>query len=147
MRALVQRVSRARVSVAGVVTGEIDRGLCVFLGVKENDTGPDTLRLCDKVVQLRVFPDENGKMNRSVLDAGGGLLVISQFTLYGDTRKGNRPSYIEAARPERARQLYEIFIEACKQRCGRVAAGIFQAHMEVELINDGPVTLMCYAGE
>jgi D-tyrosyl-tRNA(Tyr) deacylase len=147
MRALVQRVSHAAVRVDGQVTGEIDLGLCVFVGVKDDDGPIEASKLAEKVVHLRIFPDENGKMNRSVLEVGGGLLVVSQFTLYGDTRSGNRPSYIRAAKAELARDLYEAFIRRARQLCGKVETGVFQAHMEVELVNDGPVTLMCYAGE
>ncbi|HLH04705.1 MAG TPA: D-aminoacyl-tRNA deacylase [Bryobacteraceae bacterium] len=147
MRALVQRVSSASVTVDGAVAGQIGPGLCIFLGIKDDDTPAEASKLAEKVAQLRIFPDEQGKMNRSLLDVGGGALVISQFTLYGDTRGGNRPSYSKAARPEHARQLYELFIARCRKLCPQVETGVFQAHMEVNLTNDGPVTLMCYAGE
>lgn len=147
MRALVQRVSWARVAVSGTITGEIGPGLCVFLGVKADDSSIDARKLAGKVSNLRVFPDPEGKMNLSLPDTGGGLLIVSQFTLYGDTTKGNRPSYAQAAKPERARELYDEFIRGCRELCSRVETGVFQAHMEVELLNDGPVTLMCYAGE
>ena len=147
MRALVQRVSWARVTVSGTITGEIGPGLCVFLGIKEDDSSVDVRKLAGKLVNLRIFPDQDGKMNRSVSDTGGGLLIVSQFTLYGDTTRGNRPSYIRAAKPERALELYEEFVRTCRELCSQVATGVFQAHMEVELLNDGPVTLMCYSGE
>lgn len=145
MRALVQRVSEASVLVDGVVTGLIGRGLLVFLGVHRNDTELQTEQVAGKVLRLRIFPDDEGKMNRSLTDVSGQLLVISQFTLYGETRKGNRPSYSEAAPPETARPLYDHFINVCLQACVRVETGVFQAHMDVRLINDGPVTLMCYS--
>lgn len=147
MRALVQRVSEASVSVAGSITGKIGVGLCVFIGIKADDTGADAAALAGKLTSLRIFPDAEGKMNLSLSDIEGGLLVVSQFTLYGDTRKGNRPSYARAAKPELAQNLYETFIEDCKRLCRRVETGVFQAKMEVRLINDGPVTLMCYSGE
>jgi D-tyrosyl-tRNA(Tyr) deacylase len=147
MRALVQRVSQARVEVEGAVTGEIGTGLCVFLGVRHDDTTADVEKLIGKVTRLRIFPDQGGKMNLSVLDIGGDLLIVSQFTLYGDTRRGNRPSYSEAAAPAEAKQLYDAFVDAAKKLCQRVATGVFQAHMEVSLTNSGPVTVMCYSNE
>jgi D-tyrosyl-tRNA(Tyr) deacylase len=147
MRALIQRVSEARVKVEGAVTGEIATGLCVFLGVRHDDTAADVEKLVGKVTRLRVFPDQDGKMNLSVLDVGGDLLIVSQFTLYGDTRRGNRPSYSEAAEPVKAKQLYDAFVDASKKLCRRVATGVFQAHMEVSLTNSGPVTVMCYSNE
>ncbi len=147
MRALVQRVSEARVKVGGNLIGEIAAGLCVFVGVRQNDTLADAEKLVGKVVKLRVFPDENGKMNLSLLDIAGDLLIVSQFTLYGDTRRGNRPSYSEAADPAKAEQLYETFVDASRRLCNHVATGVFQAHMEVSLTNNGPVTLMCYSNE
>ena len=143
MRALVQRVSEASVSVENRVVGRIDHGLLVFLGVKTGDTERDAEALARKVVQLRVFRDEQGKMNRSVAEVGGQLLIVSQFTLYGDSSKGNRPSYMAAAAPDLAKSLYEGFIEACKSRAIPVATGVFQANMQVQLVNDGPVTLLC----
>ena len=143
MRALVQRVTEASVTVEGVVTGQIGMGLVIFLGVKQGDTERESLRLAKKVVHLRVFNDAQGKMNLSVGEIGGCLLIVSQFTLYGDTSKGNRPSYSEAARPETAKCLYEVFIDACKKFGVAVSAGVFQAQMDVRLINSGPVTLMC----
>ena len=143
MRALIQRVSEAQVSVAGTVVGKIGAGLAVLLGIKRGDTTADAEHLAGKVARLRIFSDNEGKMNRSVLDIGGGLLIVSQFTLYADTKKGNRPSYSDAERPELANILYEHFIEACRKTGCRVATGLFQAHMELKLVNDGPVTLLC----
>ncbi len=144
MRALVQRVSEASVAVEGTVTGRIGKGLLVLLGVRFDDTRTRAELLARKVVQLRIFDDEHGKMNRSVADVSGELLVVSQFTLYGDTANGNRPSYSEAAKPELAQPLYEYFIERCRAWV-LVSTGIFQARMEVRLVNDGPVTLLCYS--
>jgi D-aminoacyl-tRNA deacylase len=141
MRALIQRVTEARVIVDHVVTGEIGAGLLVFLGVSKLDAEADAEFLAGKVLNLRVFEDQEGKMNRSVLDTGGGLLVVSQFTLYGDCRKGRRPSFDDAAPAEQARALYEHFV-AVARRSLRVETGIFQAHMAVSLTNDGPVTLL-----
>lgn len=145
MRALVQRVSEASVTVNGSVTGQIGRGLLVFLGVRSDDTERRGEELANKVIRLRIFPDDEGKMNRSVSEVSGELLVVPQFTLYGDTRKGNRPSYSEAAPPEAARRLYEYFVRICRESGTRVETGLFQAHMLVSLVNDGPVTLMCYS--
>lgn len=145
MRALVQRVSEASVIVDGVVTGLIAKGLLVFLGVRHDDTEIQAEYLAVKVLRLRIFPDNESKMNRSLGDISGELLVISQFTLYGDTRRGNRPSYSEAAPPEKARRLYEHFIKICRETGVKVETGVFQAHMDVHLVNDGPVTLMCYS--
>ena len=142
MRAVVQRVSRAEVRVDGSVTGRIGRGLVVLLGVGREDTERDGDYLLDKIAGLRIFPDAEGKMNLSLEQAGGGLLVVSQFTLYGDTRKGRRPSFIDAAPPERAVALYDRFVGAARARGLEVGAGVFQAMMEVELVNDGPVTLI-----
>ncbi len=141
MRALLQRVTEARVTVDGSVTGEIGAGLLVLLGVSKADKEADAEFVAQKVLNLRVFEDENGKMNRSLLDTGGAMLVVSQFTLYGDCRKGRRPSFDEAAPAEQARALYEHFV-AVARRTVRVETGIFQAHMSVSLINDGPVTLI-----
>jgi D-aminoacyl-tRNA deacylase len=145
MRALVQRVSEASVAVQGLVTGHIGGGLLVLLGIRSDDTPARGELLARKVVQLRIFPDEQGKMNRSLLDISGEMLVVPQFTLYGETDKGNRPSYSRAARPETAEPLYEYFLKVCRDRGVSVSTGIFQAHMQVRLINDGPVTLMCYS--
>ena len=143
MRAVVQRVSRASVTVAGEVVGRIDQGLLILLGVTHDD-GPEQVRwLADKCVNLRIFVDEDGKMNRSLLDVGGGALVVSQFTLYGDSRKGRRPSFVAAARPEQATPLYEDFVAAVTELgVSLVQTGIFGADMAVELLNDGPVTLV-----
>jgi D-aminoacyl-tRNA deacylase len=145
MRALVQRVSEASVAVQGSVIGHISNGLLVFLGIRSDDTPGRADLLARKVVQLRIFADEEGKMNRSLLDISGEMLVVSQFTLYGETGKGNRPSYSQAARPEIAEPLYDYFLKLCRDRGVSVSAGVFQAHMQVRLINDGPVTLMCYS--
>ena len=142
MRALLQRVSQARVVVDGSVVGEIGAGLLILLGVAKTDTVADAAFLEDKILNLRVFPDSAGKMNLSLLDTRGGLLVVSQFTLYGDCRKGRRPSFDAAAPAEQARTLYEDFVESARGRGLRVETGVFQAHMDVSLVNDGPVTLM-----
>lgn len=141
MRALVQRVSRASVTIDGRVHGAIDKGFLVLLGITEGDTEADARYLADKCVGLRVFTDENDKMNRSLADVGGGLLVVSQFTLYGDCSHGRRPSFIAAARPDTAIPLYECFVARCRESGLPVETGEFGAHMEVELLNDGPVTL------
>ncbi|HVO99727.1 MAG TPA: D-aminoacyl-tRNA deacylase [Bryobacteraceae bacterium] len=142
MRAVLQRVTEARVTVDGKVTGEIAAGLLVLLGVSKLDTEADADFIVQKIVNLRIFEDEDGKMNRSVLDAGGALLVVSQFTLYGDTRKGRRPSFDDAAGAEQARALYGHFLALARRTGIRVETGIFQAHMAVSLVNDGPVTLV-----
>jgi D-tyrosyl-tRNA(Tyr) deacylase len=142
MRAVVQRVSRARVVVGDEVVGEVGRGLLVLLGVAPDDAEADARWLADKVVNLRIFPDDTDKMNRSVADAGGGVLVVSQFTLYGDCKKGRRPSFIGAAGPEIAVALYEAFANAVRALGVPVATGRFGAMMHVELVNDGPVTLI-----
>ncbi|HTB13734.1 MAG TPA: D-aminoacyl-tRNA deacylase [Bryobacteraceae bacterium] len=141
MRALLQRVTEAQVVVDQSITGEIGPGLLVLLGVSKKDTEIDAEFVAQKTLNLRVFEDEQGKMNRSVLDTGGSLLVVSQFTLYGDCRKGRRPSFDDAAPAEQARALYEHFV-AVASRSVPVATGIFQAHMKVSLTNDGPVTLI-----
>ena len=142
MRVVVQRVSRAKVTVAGEVSGEIGLGLLVLLGVAEEDTPDDAQYLAEKLVGLRIFPDDEGKMNRSLAEAGGAMLVVSQFTLLGDCRKGKRPSFIKAARPETAVRLYNTLVAEVRGRGITVATGRFQEHMEVELVNDGPVTLL-----
>lgn len=143
MRAVVQRVSSARVSVAGEITGEIDRGLLVLLGVGQGDTEEDARWLAEKIVALRIFEDGEARMNRSVVDVGGRILVVSQFTLLASTRKGTRPSFNDAARPEHAIPLYESFNRLAAAALGRpVATGRFGALMEVALVNDGPVTLV-----
>jgi D-tyrosyl-tRNA(Tyr) deacylase len=142
MRAVIQRVTYAKVEVDGVVRGKIDAGVLVLLGVSRLDRTEDAEFLAAKVVQLRIFNDDAGKMNRSLLDIGGAMLAVSQFTLYGDCRKGRRPSFDDAAPAEQAKQLYEHFVDAAR-RCGaRVETGVFQAHMAVTLLNDGPVTLI-----
>ena len=142
MIALVQRVSSASVTVDGETVGQIGRGLLVILGVVDGDTEAEGDWLADKLARLRVFPDDDGKMNRSVEDVGGGALVVSQFTLAGDVRKGTRPSYVRAARPEVAEPLYEAFAAALADGIGGpVERGVFGAKMDVALVNDGPVTL------
>lgn len=142
MRAVVQRVSRAQVSVGEEVVGKIDAGLLVLLGVAKDDTSADAEYLAAKVVGLRIFEDENGKMNRSVVETGGDVLAVSQFTLYGDVRKGKRPSFDEAAPPQVASQLYEHFVQNVREVGVRCETGRFQAMMQVELVNDGPVTIL-----
>lgn len=143
MRAVVQRVSRASVTVEGEVVGAIEAGLLVLLGAGAGDAPADLAYLVDKLVNLRIFSDEAGKMNRSVLDCGGGVLVVSQFTLYGDARRGRRPAFTDALEPVAARALYEQSLEALRQAgVTRVAAGVFGADMKVELVNDGPVTIL-----
>src|SRR5262245_25361897 len=141
MRALIQRVNRASVTVDGEVTGEIGRGLCVFVGVTHSDDEAVAAKLAERVWRLRVFDDEAGFMTVPVGEAGGEVLVISQFTLYGDTRKGRRPSWVAAARPEQAEPLIETFTAVLVGLGARVATGRFAAHMHVELVNDGPVTV------
>ena len=142
MRALIQRVGYARVSVEGQVSGEIGVGLCVFLGVFPEDTDKDIGWLVEKIINLRIFDDENGKMNVSLLDKNGSLLVVSQFTLCGDCRHGRRPSWVRAAEPGFANSMYEKFISAARAKGVRTETGVFQAVMKVEICNDGPVTLM-----
>ena len=142
MRAVVQRVTEARVTVAGNITGQIGVGLVVLLGVARDDENGDADYLADKIVNLRVFQDEQGKMNRSILETRGQMLVVSQFTLYGDVRRGRRPSYTEAAEPDKANKLYEYFVERVRSFGLKVETGVFQAMMEVSLINDGPVTIL-----
>ena len=142
MRALVQRVSRASVSVDGDVVGEIGVGLCVLVGVTHDDTEADARKLADKVWNLRVFPDADGTMNLPLAETGGEALVVSQFTLYGDTARGRRPSWVAAARPEQAEPLVDAFAAALRDLGATVATGVFGADMQVELLNDGPVTLM-----
>jgi len=142
MRAVVQRVKQARVDVEGKTVGEIKQGLLVFLGVGEEDGEKDAEYLADKIANLRIFSDENDLMNLSLLDIGASALVVSQFTLLGDCRKGRRPSFAKAARPERANELYEYFIEVVLGKGITVATGKFQEMMDVHLINDGPVTLL-----
>ena len=142
MRAVVQRVSSSKVTVDGEVTGEINKGLLVLLGVTHEDTSKDVDYIIDKVLNLRIFEDENEKMNLSLKDVGGELLVVSQFTLYGDCRKGRRPSFSSAARPEVATKLYEEFIEKARKEGIVTKTGQFGEHMMVDLTNDGPVTIL-----
>jgi D-aminoacyl-tRNA deacylase len=142
MRAVVQRVSQCEVNVAGEVVGRIGAGMLVLLGVEHGDLPADVMYLVDKVSGLRIFADEEGKMNRSVLDCGGGVLVVSQFTLCGDCRKGRRPAFTDAAEPRLANELYEAFCQGIAQRGIAVQTGVFAANMQVQLINDGPVTLL-----
>lgn len=143
MRAVIQRVRNASVTVDGVLTGSIEQGLLILLGVTGGDTEKQGQWLASKLANLRIFPDDDGKMNRSLMDVGGGALVVSQFTLYGDCRKGRRPSFVGAAHPEIAEPLYERFCEQIESEgVGRVERGIFGAMMDVQLLNDGPVTLV-----
>jgi len=142
MRAVVQRVSRASVTVDGEITGAIDGGLLVLLGVAPDDGDEQIAWLANKLVGLRIFPDDDGKMNLSLADVGGGMLVVSQFTLYGDCRKGRRPSFVKAAHPSHAEPTYEAFCEQVATLGVPVERGIFGADMKVELLNDGPVTLL-----
>lgn len=142
MRAVVQRVQRAGVDVDGETVGRIDAGLCVLVGVARDDTESDADGLAAKIIGLRIFEDDAGKMNRDVLEAGGAVLAVSQFTLLGDVRKGRRPSFGDAMEPERANTLFERFCTACREQGARVETGRFRAHMMVELTNDGPVTIL-----
>jgi D-tyrosyl-tRNA(Tyr) deacylase len=142
MRAVVQRVKEAQVAVDGAVVGRIGRGLLVLLGVSVGDVPADGVSMAEKVANLRIFDDEKGQMNRSVLDVAGGLLVVSQFTLLGDARRGRRPSYIEAAPPEEANRLYEGFVAEARRLGLRVETGVFRAMMDVSLVNEGPVTIL-----
>jgi len=142
MRAVVQRVSRAQVTVNGEIAGEIGEGLLVLLGVGRDDTKADATYLAEKIAGLRVFEDAEGKMNRSVQDVGGSVLVVSRFTLYGDVRRGKRPSFDAAAPPDKARQLYEFFVEQIRAAGLRCETGRFQEMMQVELVNEGPVTIL-----
>ena len=142
MRAVVQRVTYSSVEVNGEIVGEINNGFNVLLGISKDDTEEDMKYIKEKIINLRVFSDENDKMNLSAADIGGGLLVISQFTLYGDCRRGKRPSFIRAARPEKAIPLYEAFLSRCRETGIHVECGEFGADMAVELVNDGPVTII-----
>ena len=142
MRALVQRVTRASVTVGGEVVGAIGPGLCAFIGVTHADDGAAVDKLARKLWELRIFGDDDGVMNRPVAEASGEVLVVSQFTLYADTRKGRRPSRVDAARPEHAEPLIDAVVAALRERGASVATGVFRADMKVELVNDGPVTLM-----
>jgi len=147
MRAVVQRVSRAKVTVGEWTSGEIGHGLLVLLGVGHGDTEGDAIYLAEKIAGLRIFEDENGKMNRSVQDVGGSVLAVSQFTLYGDVRKGKRPSFDGAAPPAEARRLYEFFVERVRALGLRCETGRFQEMMQVELVNEGPVTILLDSGK
>jgi len=142
MRACVQRVSQAQVTVEGETCGQIGPGLVVLLGVANGDTQDDATALAEKIAQLRIFDDDNGKMNLALADVGGAMLVVSQFTLLGDCRKGRRPSYIDAAPPELAESLYQHFVSAARGLGIEVATGMFRRQMQVSLVNDGPVTLL-----
>ncbi len=142
MKVVLQRVSRARVTVDGQTTGEIGEGFLILLGVAEEDDEAAADRMADKICKLRIFPDSEGKTNLSLADVGGELLVVSQFTLYADCHKGNRPSFIKAGSPEKAERLYEYFTERCRQYVPKVEHGSFGADMKVELLNDGPFTLV-----
>lgn len=142
MRLVIQRVKRAAVTAEGVLTGQIGQGLAVLVGVTHDDTEQDARYLAEKTVHLRIFEDEEGKMNRSLLDAGGAVLSVSQFTLYGDCRKGRRPNFMAAARPEEAKRLYEAYNAALREWGVTVETGKFGAMMDVELVNWGPVTLI-----
>lgn len=147
MRAVVQRVSRARVTVGRDTTGEIGLGVLVLLGVGQGDSESDAVYLAEKISGLRIFEDEHGKMNRSVADVDGSVLAVSQFTLYGDVRRGKRPSFDAAAAPEKARGLYEVFVERIRAAGLRCETGRFQEMMTVELVNEGPVTILLDSGK
>ena len=142
MRLVIQRVSQAKVTVQGKEVGAIGPGLCLFLGVAKGDTEEDSTYLVQKSVELRIFEDDEGKFNRTLLDVGGEILVVSQFTLYGDCTKGRRPSFSHAASPEEAERLYQQFVQKLREKGPRVATGQFQAKMEVSLVNSGPVTFI-----
>jgi D-aminoacyl-tRNA deacylase len=142
MRTVIQRVSEAKVTVNNEIVGEIGEGLLVLLGVSVKDSEADAIYLLEKTLNLRIFEDEAEKMNLSLLDVKGELLVVSQFTLYGDARRGRRPSFIEAAPPDKAERLYNFFVEEAKKQISKVATGKFQAMMDVSLVNDGPVTIL-----
>jgi D-tyrosyl-tRNA(Tyr) deacylase len=142
LRAVIQRVTRSRVTVDSRVAGEIQTGMLILLGVGRDDTAESAMYLAEKIANLRIFADDAGKMNRSLVEIGGSALVVSQFTLYGDTRGGRRPSYVQAAPPEDANRLYEEFVRCLRSLGVPAETGVFQAHMEVELVNDGPVTIL-----
>ena len=142
MRIVLQRVTRASVTVEGRVTGEISKGLVALIAIAREDSSVTAVSMAEKIVNLRIFNDDQGKMNRSLLDTGGAILAISQFTLYGDARGGRRPSFVLAAPPELGKALYEQFVAALRSLGARVETGVFQAHMSVDLVNDGPVTIL-----
>lgn len=144
MKALIQRVTKASISIDGRIYSSIEKGLLILLGIKTHDTAEDARYIAEKSCLLRIFEDDRQKMNLSVRDVGGSVLAVSQFTLYGDTRKGNRPNFIDAAPPEEAEPLYNIFVDQLRQQLGidRVATGLFRTMMDVELVNNGPVTVM-----
>ena len=142
MRAVIQRVSHCKVEIEGKLYSEIQKGMLILLGIKDDDSKEDIDYLCNKILHLRIYEDEEGKMNRSILDTSGQIMIVSQFTLYGDCRKGRRPSFIKAAPPEAAAKLYDIFVQRMKERDLTIKTGIFQAEMNVILNNDGPVTIL-----
>ncbi|MBO5198441.1 MAG: D-tyrosyl-tRNA(Tyr) deacylase [Lachnospiraceae bacterium] len=142
MRVVIQRVKKAEVSVEGTVIGKVGLGYLVLLGVGEGDDEQTVRTYADKMLKLRIFADENGKTNKSLADVGGGLLIVSQFTLYADCRKGNRPSFVKAGTPERAKELYEYFTAYCTEQGYEAQTGEFGAHMEISLVNDGPFTIV-----
>ncbi|MDE6931004.1 MAG: D-tyrosyl-tRNA(Tyr) deacylase [Lachnospiraceae bacterium] len=141
MKAVLQRVSRAAVAVDGQTMGKIEKGFLILLGVSNEDSEETGKKMADKICRLRIFEDENGKTNLSLADVGGGLLVVSQFTLYADCKKGNRPSFIKAGAPDHANCIYEYFMECCRAHVSQVEHGVFGANMQIELVNDGPFTL------
>lgn len=147
MRAVLQRVAKASVEVDGQIIGQIGKGFLILLGVSQEDTEAAADKMADKICKLRIFEDENGKTNLSLADVGGELLVVSQFTLYADCHKGNRPSFAKAGAPQEANRLYEYFMERCRLYADKVEHGSFGAHMKVELLNDGPFTLMLEGDE
>ncbi len=147
MKFVIQRVSNAQVKVDGKVTGKINKGFVVLIGITHTDNTEIADKMIKKMVNLRVFSDENDKMNLALKDVDGGLLLISQFTLYADCKKGNRPSFIDAAKPDYANELYAYIVEKCKENCNRVQTGMFGADMKVELLNDGPVTIVLNSDE
>ena len=142
MRVVLQRVTQSKVEVENKTVGNISNGFLVLLGVGQGDTGSDAIKLVDKISKLRVFEDEDGKMNKNIIEIGGEILVVSQFTLYANCKKGNRPSFVDAASPEEAKKLYEYFVEKVKEKEINVETGEFAAYMKVDLINDGPVTII-----
>ena len=141
MKAVLQRVSRAAVAVDGQTMGKIEKGFLILLGVSNEDSEETGKKMADKICRLRIFEDENGKTNLSLADVGGGLLVVSQFTLYADCKKGNRPSFIKAGAPDHANRIYEYFMECCRAHVSQVEHGVFGANRQIELVNDGPFTL------